>query len=210
VKNPAGPGTEPYRALTLKAKGRMGMIALQVRITKPDQEEPAVEARTIWSIAAPRSQISTAVANALGLEVQAKDGVDYCQVDIHLPNHIRCAGVQVSVHEKAAIFEQDCIIGMDIISLGDMSMTHVGGNTQFSFRIPALGGIDYVEEHAILTGGAPVSPGNSPGTAPGVPARRARHVVPATRDQPCPCGSGKKHKNCCGRYNRPKGRRSRK
>ena len=25
-----------------------------------------------------------------------------------------------------------------------------------------------------------------------------RHVVKVGRNEPCPCGSGKKHKNCCG------------
>ncbi len=204
MKYPVGPGAdEPFRAFTLKASGRTAAIELQVRITAPNLDQPSVEARTIWSIATPRSQISTAVAEALGLPVQAAaDGTDCCKVDIHLPNRIRCAGVEASVHEKAALSGRDCIIGMDIISLGDVSMTHAGGNTQFSFRIPALGGTDYVEEHKLLTGAAV-----PPAPVPSPPARRtAGHVVPATRDQPCPCGSGKKHKNCCGRHNRSKGR----
>ena len=205
------PFAEPFRAFTLKASGRAHAIELQVRITRPDQNEPAVDAHTIWSIASARSQISTAVAEALGLTVQpAKDGTDCCQVDIYLPNRIRCAGVQASVHDKPALSGRDCVIGMDIISLGDVSMTHAGGHTQFSFRMPALGGVDYVEEHKAITGTEGMTqPEGTPAALPaaGTAAKRtAGHTVPATRDQPCPCGSGKKHKNCCGRHNRTKGR----
>ena len=42
------------------------------------------------------------------------------------------------------------------------------------------------------------SPGSKPRTTAGGPSRNApAHKV--GRNDPCPCGSGKKHKRCCGR-----------
>ncbi|MEK7258065.1 MAG: hypothetical protein AAB316_25125 [Bacteroidota bacterium] len=37
----------------------------------------------------------------------------------------------------------DIIIGMDIISQGDLAITHLGGKTFLSFRIPSLQTIDF-------------------------------------------------------------------
>jgi preprotein translocase subunit SecA len=31
------------------------------------------------------------------------------------------------------------------------------------------------------------------------PKKQPRHVKKVGRNDPCPCGSGKKYKNCCGR-----------
>jgi len=40
----------------------------------------------------------------------------------------------------------DILIGMNVINLGDFAITNPGGNTQFSFRVPAHGDIDFVRE----------------------------------------------------------------
>ena len=45
----------------------------------------------------------------------------------------------------------DMIIGMDVITLGDFSVTNVGGNTTFSFRWSSIKEIDYVQEADKLT-----------------------------------------------------------
>lgn len=42
--------------------------------------------------------------------------------------------------------DSDLIIGMDIITQGDFSITNFGGRTLFSFRIPSLHSIDYESE----------------------------------------------------------------
>jgi len=74
----------------------------------------------------------------------------------------------------------DVLIGMDIISQGDLAVTNFMGKTAFSFRIPSLECIDFVRS-------APKEQG------PGSP------LVQAGRNDPCPCGSGKKYKHCCGK-----------
>ena len=40
----------------------------------------------------------------------------------------------------------DVLLGMDIITIGDFSITNQAGNTVFSFRVPSQHTIDYVAE----------------------------------------------------------------
>ena len=40
---------------------------------------------------------------------------------------------------------EECLIGMDILSLGDLAVTHFDGKTCISFRIPSLQSIDLKE-----------------------------------------------------------------
>jgi predicted aspartyl protease len=40
---------------------------------------------------------------------------------------------------------EECLIGMDILSLGDLAVTHFGGKTCISFRIPAQESIEFTE-----------------------------------------------------------------
>lgn len=189
----------PPRAFTLTADGRLGVIELELRITGPDRSEPAVRAKSLWSTSDVRTRLSQTVIDALGLEVQQNEQGDWlCTADIHLPNNIRCAGVQALVSAQPMAGGRDCVVGLDIISLGDLSLSYAGGKTVFSFRAPAAGGTDFVaEQDAAAATAAATEPELKSGARP-----RAAHVVPATRDQLCPCGSGKKHKNCCGKMNR--------
>lgn len=72
------------------------------------------------------------------------------------------------------------IIGMDVIRMGDFSITNSGNQTWASFRVPSIQGVDYVQE-----------------------ANRIRFEG-IGRNQPCPCGkkdaNGKslKFKRCHG------------
>lgn len=64
-------------------------------------------------------------------------------VDILLANEVRVTGVLVT----AGNFQgADVLIGMDIISLGDLAITNWNSITKFSFRVPSIGHIDFVEE----------------------------------------------------------------
>jgi hypothetical protein len=40
----------------------------------------------------------------------------------------------------------DVLIGMDVITTGDLAITNHNGKTTFSFRVPACEEIDFVEE----------------------------------------------------------------
>lgn len=102
-------------------------------------------------------------------------------VNIGLPNHVQIPMVQVS---EAVLNGFDVLIGMDIITLGDFSITNVNGKTVFSFRIPSTETIDYVQQDNQKEKSA-----HTPYIAPKTPGR----------NDPCPCGSGKKFKNCHGK-----------
>lgn len=67
---------------------------------------------------------------------------------------------------------------MDIISRGDFAVTNFAGKTTFSFRVPSIQRIDFVEE-----------------TKPKPIVNIGRKIG---RNDPCHCGSGKKSKQCHG------------
>jgi hypothetical protein len=94
-------------------------------------------------------------------------------VNLMLPHGVGVAGVQVTefpANDPAF----NVIIGMDVICIGDMSITNVGGKTWMSFCTPPLEAIDYVVEvNAAMYAGTPPK-------------------------APCPCGSGKRYKHCHG------------
>lgn len=62
-----------------------------------------------------------------------------------MPNGISIPSVRVIEATLTGNFEM--LIGMDIISHGDFSFTNVNGKSCFSFRIPSIKKIDYVEEN---------------------------------------------------------------
>jgi hypothetical protein len=64
-------------------------------------------------------------------------------VNIVLPNLVHVPNLAVT---KGDFSDIDLIVGMDIITLGDFAVTSFGGVTKFSFRVPSLRHIDFVEE----------------------------------------------------------------
>jgi predicted aspartyl protease len=96
-------------------------------------------------------------------------------VNLYLPNMVRVQNVQVLEGIPSGC---DMLIGMDIIGLGDFAVTNFNGKTVFSFRMPSMTTIDFVN-HSYLT---PIRSENKVG-----------------RNDPCPCGSGKKYKHCHGK-----------
>ena len=64
-------------------------------------------------------------------------------VNIALPNKVIFHSVRVT---KGRLRVGDVLIGMDIIGMGDFSVTNSGGITKFSYRTPSIEHIDYVEQ----------------------------------------------------------------
>lgn len=105
----------------------------------------------IWDTGATGSSISSDVVRRLGLtptggtNVSTANGIVFQNthtVDVGLPNNVIVGGLVVT--EVAALAGADALIGMDIITLGDFSITNHNGNTCMSFRIPSLHEVDYV------------------------------------------------------------------
>lgn len=141
----------------------------------------------LWDTGATNTVITKAVAQALNLPVTGKAVVSHAAgvsrvpkhvVNIMLPNNV---GIPFTEVTEGDLKGCDVLIGMDIITKGDFAITNVGGKTTFSFRIPSVETIDYC---------------NQPNMAPDKPIVKAKQPG---RNEPCPCGSGKKYKHCCGR-----------
>lgn len=82
--------------------------------------------------------------------------------------------------EKAG---HEVIIGMDVISKGDLAITNFGGKTTITFREPSMETINYVEELELFKKCLKAHEIN---TSRGIPDK-------------CACGSGRDYKNCHGK-----------
>lgn len=130
-----------------KFKGR---IVTEEHIVINKEEIPIVAA---WDTGSTYSCISPEFVKLLNIQPVSDDklytpyGVIQSQVydvDILLNNQ---AGYTVRVAENPYIHREgvDFLIGMDIISEGDFTISTYKGKTCFSFRIPSKGLIDYTK-----------------------------------------------------------------
>ena len=77
----------------------------------------------------------------------------------------------------------EVIIGMDIISKGDLAITNFDGKTTITFREPSMETIDFVAEIELYKKCCRIHDLN---VRKGIPDK-------------CACGSGKEFKNCHGK-----------
>ena len=183
-----------FQAFTVKYTGSANRIITQISITAaydpanpPTPTPKLVPTSALWDTGATRSVITPSVAKSLGLISTGSDVVNHFGgsslkptylVNVYLPNGVAIAGVVVTECEETAQF--GFILGMEIITKGDFSITNINNQTCVSFRYPSMKEIDYVKEanHAQFAG--------------------------VGRNDPCPCGkqdaSGKpiKFKKCHG------------
>jgi len=142
------------RALTLRTAGggitRVLITNVHVHITGTHQFLP-IDA--IWDTGATGTAITTKVVERLGLiptgmaTVSTANGMalqNTHTVDIGLPNGVIIKGIVAT--QVDALLGADALIGMDIITLGDFSITNFKGNTCMSFRMPSLHELDYTRK----------------------------------------------------------------
>lgn len=141
--------------------------------------------KALWDTGATNTVISKNVINALALKPIGQTKVFHAKgdaisnvyaINLFLPNQVAFSFVKVTEGDLNGF---DILIGMDIITAGDFSVTNVGGKTTFSFRIPSSKEIDYMQERVI--------------TEP------LKAEPKLGRNDPCHCGSGKKFKHCHGK-----------
>src|SRR3989344_6102728 len=171
-------------SFTTHYDGRTSVLRNEIQIASAfdprhtKDHPPYKKCLAIWDTGATHSVISEKVIAECNLkptgivQVHGISGEKISKtylVNILLPNGVAFTGVKVT---EGILRDTDVLIGMDIINMGDFALTHNDGKTLFSFRIPSIGKIDFVKQTAV--------------------------GIAISRSAPCPCGSGKKYKKCCG------------
>ena len=187
----ASPPTPPRKvqAFTVKATGTLDRVVTSIRVmpafdpAAPPIPLPVVtETPALWDTGATKSVISSKVAKSLGLVPVGTTKVNHAGgvgdsltylVNFALPNRVGVVGVLATEFDQSGK-PFGVIVGMDVICLGDFSITNVDRKTWVSFRTPSIEAIDYVSE-----------------------ANRLAYAG-VGRNDPCPCRSGKKFKKCHG------------
>lgn len=156
------------------------------QITRPSN---ASEYNALWDTGATGSVITRKVVDECDLKPIGIANVHHANgtsttlvylVSVFLPNNVCFRSLRVTEGDLAGNIE--VLIGMDIIGKGDFAVSNKDGKTAFTFRIPSLERIDFVEQTK-----------NLPKT------RTLPSSSKVGRNDPCPCGSGRKYKKCCGR-----------
>lgn len=147
------------KAFTLKGKEILSAIKTEIRISSivRDLKRPINKDKKwigVWDTGASKSSISQRVVDELGLisvgniVISTSNGVvtvNAYYVDFTLPNDETVKYILVSCADLGD--ETDVLIGMDIISLGDFSITNANNQTTFSFRMPPESEIDYTKHN---------------------------------------------------------------
>lgn len=136
-------------AFTTKSNQIQGQLKNQVRVVYGSKP---VVVTALWDTGANVSCISQSVVHDLSLiptgkkSIQTPSGtspVNTYLVDIVLPNNVRINDLEVC---DSQIGNQGLgvLIGMDIITKGDFTVSNYNGKTVFSFRTPSMQVVDYV------------------------------------------------------------------
>lgn len=144
--------------------------------------------KALWDTGATHCVITKKTAQLIGLKpigitpvthAGGNDFVNEYLVNIYLPNLFCINTIRVTECSDEVHF--DVIIGMNVITQGDFSITNIGNKTCVSFRMPSIKRIDYVEETKKFN------------------KFSKEHSSGIGRNDLCPCDSGLKYKNCCGK-----------
>lgn len=177
-------------AFTCAINGRANVLKTKVRVSAHKRLFPEAQENdfiAIWDTGATNTAISENLAKKCNL-IPIGKSVSYTAngehigntylIDLCLPNNVVIRGVKAT--EFNSVGDSDLLIGMDIISLGDFSISNFENKTTFSFRVPSTAKTDYVKLLNLMR-----------------PAQNSSSKI--NRNDPCPCGSGKKYKQCHGK-----------
>ncbi len=154
--------SQPTHALTLTSNaGILRIIACEFGIcsafdpntTPIDQRPPFEKFTAIWDTGASGTVITQYVIDRCGLKATgmtrnhtAAGTVDAetFLVNVELINGVKFANLRVIRGDLPP--GAHALIGMDIITAGDFSITNVNGKTILSFRTPSQRAVDFVQE----------------------------------------------------------------
>lgn len=147
-----------YRAFSLKASGLLNTLQTEALIISDVRDKsfnPIPKMWTaLWDTGASKSCISKRIVEYLHLIPVGKTSISTANgisdvntyfVNVGLPNGVMIPNVLVSCADLGD--NLDALIGMDIITYGDFSITNFNGRTTFSFRIPSVKEVDFTNKH---------------------------------------------------------------
>jgi predicted aspartyl protease len=118
----------------------------EIFISSPaGQEKKGIKVKALWDTGASGTVITPKVSRELKLvpidriRVAGVNNIsmaDVVEVSVGLPNKVMVEDVNVMICDLKQ--DIDLLIGMDIILLGDFSISNGGGKTLFSFVIPSF------------------------------------------------------------------------
>ena len=129
--------------------------------TTPQSGKPLPSINTylgLWDTGATGTVIRKKIADDLGLKPSGKvdvlavgEGDDVHEtkdvntylVNLYLPNSVVIVGLPVVEGGAPGC---DVLIGMDVVTMGDLAITHVDGQTCMSFIYPSAQTIDFVKQ----------------------------------------------------------------
>lgn len=184
---------------TAKSTGVLRVLTSEIFISQPFlpsktvKQPPVNKYIGIWDTGATNSVITQNVVDDCHLKPIGMTRVSHCDgvsivevflVNIALPNGLGIAHLRVT--KGKLVGDANALIGMDVISQGDFCISNFNQKTWYTFRIPSVEAIDFK--------------GHS---TPPTPLKNTTTMLEKSssigRNAPCPCGSGKKYKKCCGK-----------
>lgn len=150
--------TQPFQALTIRFNGLSNRIITDLGISEAfdpkGKQLPFYTLKALWDTGATKSVIKPSTVKKIGLVPSGKTKVKHAGgtsfsntylVNFMLPNKVGITGVIVCECDDG-VGDFGAIIGMDIINLGDFSISNFGKKTYMTFRTPSYRTIDYVKE----------------------------------------------------------------
>lgn len=107
------------------------------------------EVSLLWDTGAVKTMISKRLVKQLGLipigmahsfNTREMVEVEKFRVNLLLPNKIELTELETICDELP---DTDILVGMDVINLCDVAITHKSGKTKFSFQIPSSADLDF-------------------------------------------------------------------
>lgn len=187
-----------FTAFTKEEKGLLNVLKTDVSIIvdkkiNPDYKKEKDKYEAIWDTGATGSVISAELAQKLKLNPIGKTKVSTAGgvfevnkyiIGLKLPNNLEIQNVMVSSGNLGS--GVDFLIGMDIITLGDFSITNLNGKTMFSFRFPSCESINYVEQAKKLQ-------------KRDLESQLKKMEKEMKKGGKCSCGSGRQFRYCHGK-----------
>lgn len=181
----------PINALTNESAGLKNRIKTPIEVTNIDTNK-TIQTFGVWDTGAQCSVMRQDLVDSLGLTprgykeilgVTGKQTRTTYLANVTLNNKEITLDMEITgVEPFSNEIDEGMLIGMDIISQGDLCITNFQGKTVMTFRKPSQGTVDYCKENELINKYAKI------------------HIGWLKQgNKKCPCGSNKLYENCHGK-----------